>query len=204
MPMWTFRCFLLTAFWGFTQQSTILSAAASDTTIDLYEHSITVSLCYVQDQVRTHPQNSGVWPKDPNSISLFDVLGLDSYKKPFRPIRDSLYLDGKNGKEAREALENKAVDWNQAKKILGKEKMSDEEVSYFLRTGVNQTALMEIPGPGIDRLMDMAMRYMVHAVSSHEDRRVVYQVKFLPRLKRGDLQKFCEDIMEEMFSHDEL
>lgn len=82
--------------------------------------------------------------------------------------------------------------------------MSDEEVSYFLRTGVNQTALMEVLNHGIDRPMDMVMRYMVHAVLSHEDRRVVYQVKFLPRLKRGDLQKFCEDIMEETFSHDEL
>lgn len=121
MPTWTFRFLSSIAFWGFTQHSTILSAAASDTTIDPYEHSITVSLYYVEDQVRTHPQNSGVWPKDPNSISLFDVLGLDAYKKPFRPVRESLYLHGKNGKQAKEALEDKAVDWNEPRKTLGNE-----------------------------------------------------------------------------------
>ena len=96
------------------------------------------------------------------------------------------------------------MDWNEAKKILGNEDMSDKEVSDFLRTGVNRTALMEVPGPGIHRLMPMAIRYMVHAVLSDENSRVVYQVKFLPRLKRGELQKFCEDTMEKAYSHDEL
>lgn len=97
------------------------------------------------------------------------------------------------------------MDWKEAKEILGNDDMSDEKVScFFLRSGVNQTALMEIPGPGIDRLMDMAMTYMVHAVLSHEDRRVVYQVNFIPRLKRGELQKLCENIMEETYSYDEL
>jgi hypothetical protein len=182
----------------------MVSAAASDTTMEPYEHFLTTSLCYVQDQVRTHPEHSGVWPKDPNAISLFDVLGLDPYQKPFRPVRESIYPEGKNGKEAKEALENKAVDWKEAKKILGNGDMPDHEVIEFLKTGVNQTALIQMPGPDIDRLMDMTMRYMAHTVLSDQDRRLVYQVKFLPRLKSGELQKFCDDIMEKHYSHDEL
>ncbi|RFN45490.1 hypothetical protein FIE12Z_10252 [Fusarium flagelliforme] len=182
----------------------MVSAAASDTTMEPYEHFLTTSLCYAQDQVRTHPEHSGTWPKDPNAISLFDVLGLDLHKKPFRPIRESLYPEGKNGKEAKEALENKAVDWTEAKKILGNEDIPDQEVMEFLRTGVNQTALMEMPGPDINRLMDMTMRWMVHTVLSDEDKRLLYQARFLPRLKRGELQRFCDDIMEKSYSHDEL
>ncbi|CAG7557874.1 unnamed protein product [Fusarium equiseti] len=181
----------------------MVSAADSDT-MDPYEHFLTTSLCYVQGQVRTHPEHSGIWPKDPNAISLFDVLGLDPYQKPFRPIRESVYPKGKNGKEAREALEKKAVDWKEAKKMFGNEDMPDHEVIEFLKTGVNHTALMVMPGPDIDRLMDMAMRWMVHTVLSDEDKRLLYQVKFLPRLKRGELQKFCDDVMERSSSHDEL
>ena len=96
------------------------------------------------------------------------------------------------------------MDWNEAKKILGNDDMSDKEVSDFLRTGVNQTALMEVPDHAIDRLMDMAMRYMVHAVLSDENKRVVYQVKFLPQLKRGELRKYCQGIIEHAHGHDEL
>ncbi|KAG8675850.1 hypothetical protein FPOAC1_001845 [Fusarium poae] len=181
-------------------------AAASSTGLELpEEYSYAKAICFVQDQVRNNHQNSDALSKDPDKVSLFDVLGLDPYQKPFHPLVESLSPDGKNWKEAKEALENTRVDWKEAKNILRNKAMSDQEVVDVLINAANETALLKEPDSVIDKLTEMAMKYMVHNLLSNEGIRLMYQWKFLPLIERpGALQKFCSDVLVEANSHDEL
>ncbi|CEI65560.1 hypothetical protein FVEN_g8821 [Fusarium venenatum] len=207
--MWNIRFVLALVGWGaikHVQHPSMVLAAASTTGLELpEEYSYAKAICFAQDQVRTDHQHSGFSSKDPNTISLSDVLGLDPYQKPFHPLVESLSPDGKNWKEAKEALESTRVDWEEAKMLLRNKAMSDQEVVDVLINAANETALLNQPDSVVDKLAAMAMKYMVHNLLSHEGIRLIYQWKFLPFIERpGALQKFCNDVLVEANRHDEL
>lgn len=210
MPlMWVIRFLLSLVGCGSiisTQNSPITLAKASDTSIGSpAEYPYIKAICLLQDKLRTHHQHSGALSKIPGEIFLFDVLGLDPNQKPFHPIVDSLYPEGKNGKEAKEAIENKRVDWKKAARLLGNRAMSDQEAKDALFKAANSSTLLWVPTLVLDRLTDMVIKDTVHKVLSNEETRLMYQWKFLPLIERpGAVEKFCDDVLEEADSHDEL
>jgi hypothetical protein len=121
----------------------------------------------------------GYSSKDPAQVTLFDVLGLDPMKTPFYPVVESIRPIGKTWKEAEQALKQTEVYRQEVWEVF------------------NKTDEWKVPLPKRSRefwntLVSMSWQEMAHVVLADEQRRVLYQVGFLPLIESpGGLQEFC-------------